>query len=201
METREERKARLAALRASASRKREAERAPSELYEDEVVGEDPQEEEGDEEGSLGEDAHTATGGEKRQVRLKFRNYQPRTAELKERRAERKEVQPLDVQVQPALESFRKRQAEREQASNLQNLAPSKANFDLKRDVAKRLKLLERRTQEAIIQMIKEKVQTEGDGDTAAGQGTSTTKPSSSSLADAVNESRLSDVVSVDDYDL
>ena len=65
METREERKARLAALRASASRKREAERAPSELYEDEVVGEDPQEEEGDEEGSLGEDAHTATGGEKR----------------------------------------------------------------------------------------------------------------------------------------
>ena len=93
----------------------------------------------------------------RQVRLKFRNYQPRTAELKEQRAKRKEVAPLDVQVEPALQEFRQKHSERVgregEGTDVHNLAPSKANFDLKRDVAKRLQRLERQTQEAIIEMI------------------------------------------------
>ena len=41
---------------------------------------------------------------------------------------------------------------------LLNLAPKKANWDLKRDVARKVARLEKRTQRAIIEMIREKVE-------------------------------------------
>lgn len=41
--------------------------------------------------------------------------------------------------------------------DLQNLAPRKPDWDLKRDVAKRLEVLERRTQRAIAEIIRERL--------------------------------------------
>ena len=43
-----------------------------------------------------------------------------------------------------------------------DVAPKKANWDLKQHITKRLEKLERRTQQAIVELIKEKVSQEGD---------------------------------------
>jgi coiled-coil domain-containing protein 12 len=42
-----------------------------------------------------------------------------------------------------------------------NIAAQKANWDLKRDVAKKMKKLERRTQRAIVELLREKMAQEG----------------------------------------
>lgn len=42
--------------------------------------------------------------------------------------------------------------------DIQNLAPRKPDWDLKRDVAKKLEILERRTQRAIAELIRERLQ-------------------------------------------
>lgn len=45
-----------------------------------------------------------------------------------------------------------------------DVAPKKANWDLKQHIAKKLEKLERRTQQAIVEMIKEKVAQDGDAE-------------------------------------
>jgi coiled-coil domain-containing protein 12 len=45
-----------------------------------------------------------------------------------------------------------------------DVAPKKANWDLKQHIAKKLEKLERRTQQAIVELIKEKVSQEGNAD-------------------------------------
>jgi coiled-coil domain-containing protein 12 len=45
-----------------------------------------------------------------------------------------------------------------------DVAPKKANWDLKQHIAKKLEKLERRTQQAIVELIKEKVAQEGDAE-------------------------------------
>ena len=44
-----------------------------------------------------------------------------------------------------------------------DVAPKKANWDLKRDIQKKMDKLERRTQAAIVELIKEKVAASGEG--------------------------------------
>lgn len=46
--------------------------------------------------------------------------------------------------------------------DIQNLAPRKPDWDLKRDVAKKLDILERRTQRAIAEIIRERLRTNQD---------------------------------------
>jgi len=103
-----------------------------------------------EEGGGGDDA----------PKIKFRNYQPKTEDLKEgvlpkvKLATEEEVaklaQPANIDLQL-------------------DVAPKKANWDLKRDIAKKLEKLERRTQQAIVELIKDKV-AEGGGEDAEAQG-------------------------------
>jgi coiled-coil domain-containing protein 12 len=45
-----------------------------------------------------------------------------------------------------------------------DVAPKKANWDLKQHIAKKLEKLERRTQQAIVELIKEKVSQDGDAE-------------------------------------
>ena len=53
----------------------------------------------------------------------------------------------------------------QQTSEVQlDVAPKKVNWDLKQHIAKKLAKLERRTQQAIIEIIKEKVSHEGDAE-------------------------------------
>ena len=47
--------------------------------------------------------------------------------------------------------------------DIQNLAPRKPDWDLKRDVSKKLDLLERRTQRAIAELIRERLQKNREG--------------------------------------
>mmetsp|Transcript_20183 Transcript_20183/g.60883 ORF Transcript_20183/g.60883 Transcript_20183/m.60883 type:complete len:129 (+) Transcript_20183:411-797(+) len=82
--------------------------------------------------------------------LKFRNYVPRNQKL-----EHEEVAPPVVKafepepVQP--EEYNPDDAE----ELLINVAPKKPNWDLRRDINKKLEKLERRTQRAMIQIMQE----------------------------------------------
>jgi len=114
--------------------------------------------------------------------LKFRNYQPKAEELKDGI-----IAPVKISVDKELEkmgavrcmscpfhvmyavrvvcssSFGKLQVQTTAEIQL-DVAPKKANWDLKQHIAKKLEKLERRTQQAIVELIKEKVSQEGNAD-------------------------------------
>ena len=52
-----------------------------------------------------------------------------------------------------------------------NIAPKKVDWDLKRDVEKRLKKLQRRTQRAIVELIRKRVEQEAREDEGGGEAT------------------------------
>lgn len=62
---------------------------------------------------------------------------------------------IDSEVQPQLEAMK--QPMHIEEIDLGNLAPRKPDWDLKRDVAKKLEKLERRTQRAIAELIRERL--------------------------------------------
>lgn len=64
-----------------------------------------------------------------------------------------------VQVEKAVEDQLKASSVKEIADELDitNLAPRKPDWDLKRDVAKKLEKLERRTQKSIAELIRERL--------------------------------------------
>ena len=86
--------------------------------------------------------------------LKFRNYVPGSEKLKAYILPHPTlpniVEEIDFKLQKAIEANRTR--------DVLNLAPRKANWDLKRDLSKRLEVLEGRTQRAIVQMVRQKFQ-------------------------------------------
>lgn len=81
-------------------------------------------------------------------KLKFRNYAPRDEKIEHEtvaQPEVKDFEPPKIEIeQPA-----------EEEELLVNVAPKKPNWDLRRDIAKKLEKLERRTQKAMIQIMKE----------------------------------------------
>ncbi|XP_072905327.1 coiled-coil domain-containing protein 12 [Hemitrygon akajei] len=87
--------------------------------------------------------------------LKLRNYVPEDKELKERLVPN--VKPVSVEdkVKDQLEAGKPEPVIEE--VDLVNLAPRKPDWDLKRDVAKKLEKLEKRTQRAIAELIREKL--------------------------------------------
>ncbi|XP_028399645.1 coiled-coil domain-containing protein 12-like [Dendronephthya gigantea] len=87
--------------------------------------------------------------------IKFRNYQPKDESLK--------VQKLPVTKPLSVEEEVKDHVEKAKSDvvnevDLANLAPRKPDWDLKRDVAKKLEKLERRTQRAILELIRSRLQ-------------------------------------------
>lgn len=104
----------------------------------------------------------------------FRNYTPvETPDLQavgeeeqEPVAKKTKTEEAPSALQQALE-----RAEKEKASSMQHAAavvvdaaPKKVNADLKRDIASKLDKLERRTQRAIIELLKERLQQEAEND-------------------------------------
>jgi coiled-coil domain-containing protein 12 len=87
--------------------------------------------------------------------LKFRNYTPSSSELKEKQLPK--VKPENVEEH--IPDHMKLTKDKEEASevNLTNLAPRKPDWDLKRDIAKKLSKLERRTQRAIVEITRERI--------------------------------------------
>uniref|UniRef100_A0A8C5MK89 Coiled-coil domain containing 12 n=1 Tax=Leptobrachium leishanense TaxID=445787 RepID=A0A8C5MK89_9ANUR len=96
-----------------------------------------------------------TGEEEEEETLKLRNYTPLDDDLKQRQVP--QAQPISVEekVKEQLEAAKPEPIIEE--VDLANLAPRKPDWDLKRDVAKKLEKLEKRTQRAIAELIRERL--------------------------------------------
>ena len=89
--------------------------------------------------------------------VRFRNYKPRDKMLKYFEMEAPKVEALITE-----EEIKKMGEPIATENGIMDIAPKKANWDLKRDVARKLERLEKRTQRAIVDLIRDKV--EGGGD-------------------------------------
>ncbi|KAM7450013.1 Coiled-coil domain-containing protein 12 [Porites harrisoni] len=88
--------------------------------------------------------------------IKFRNYMPKDDSLKEKKIPNTKPLSVDDEVQEHLEKAKAEKVIEE--VDLANLAPRKPDWDLKRDVAKKLEKLEKRTQKAIVELIRDRLQ-------------------------------------------
>ncbi|CBQ71313.1 conserved hypothetical protein [Sporisorium reilianum SRZ2] len=93
------------------------------------------------------------------IKRHFRNYDPITGQIRRFTSARdlpdtveKDVEGL--QQQTIAEDERRRNED----LDLNNIAPKRPNWDLKRDLEKRLKKLERRDKEAVIILIRQRIQ-------------------------------------------
>ncbi|XP_070691764.1 coiled-coil domain-containing protein 12 [Pempheris klunzingeri] len=93
--------------------------------------------------------------EQRHRELKLRNYTPEDEELKERQVPKAKPASVEDKVKDQLEAANPEPIIEE--VDLANLAPRKPDWDLKRDVAKKLEKLERRTQRAIAELIRDRL--------------------------------------------
>ncbi|XP_073407278.1 coiled-coil domain-containing protein 12 isoform X2 [Dendrobates tinctorius] len=89
------------------------------------------------------------------VELKLRNYTPMDENLKERQIAQAKPESVEEKVKEQLEAAKPEPIIEE--VDLTNLAPRKPDWDLKRDVAKKLEKLEKRTQRAIAELIRERL--------------------------------------------
>ncbi|KAJ0065989.1 hypothetical protein NL108_001208, partial [Boleophthalmus pectinirostris] len=89
--------------------------------------------------------------EEKHKEIKLRNYTPEDEELKDRQIPKAKPASVEDKVKDQLEAANPEPIIEE--VDLANLAPRKPDWDLKRDVAKKLEKLERRTQRAIAELI------------------------------------------------
>ena len=71
-------------------------------------------------------------------------------------------------IEEKVEANMKREIQSKKSGSM-NIAPTKANADLKRDIEKKLKKLARRTQRAIRELIKERLESENEDDTVGSE--------------------------------
>ncbi|XP_009979166.1 PREDICTED: coiled-coil domain-containing protein 12, partial [Tauraco erythrolophus] len=90
-----------------------------------------------------------------EAELKLRNYEPEDEELKKRKVPQAKPASVEDKVKDQLEAAKPEPIIEE--VDLANLAPRKPDWDLKRDVAKKLEKLEKRTQRAIAELIRERL--------------------------------------------
>ncbi|XP_046820715.1 coiled-coil domain-containing protein 12 [Vespa crabro] len=86
---------------------------------------------------------------------KFRSYKPQDESLKEKVLEDAKPGDVETEVQDQLNAAKTKVVIEE--LDISNLAPRKPDWDLKRDVSKKLEKLERRTQKAIAELIRERL--------------------------------------------
>lgn len=85
----------------------------------------------------------------------FRSYKPQDENLSEVVLEQGPTGEIEKEVESQLELLRTPNVIEE--IDIANLAPRKPDWDLKRDVAKKLEKLDRRTQKAIAELIRERL--------------------------------------------
>ncbi|KAK2575811.1 hypothetical protein KPH14_007194 [Odynerus spinipes] len=95
---------------------------------------------------------------------KFRSYKPQDESLKEKVLDDAKPGDVEAAVQDQLSAAKSKVVIEE--LDISNLAPRKPDWDLKRDVSKKLEKLERRTQKAIAELIRERLK-QGQHDLAA----------------------------------
>lgn len=92
------------------------------------------------------------------IKRHFRNYDPLTGQL--RRFTSHTTLPDTVEKDVATlqsDTVAEDEKRRKQDLDLTNIAPKRINWDLKRDLEKRLKKLERKDKEAVLRLIRERV--------------------------------------------
>ncbi|XP_068631314.1 coiled-coil domain-containing protein 12 [Battus philenor] len=86
---------------------------------------------------------------------KFRSYKPQDETLQDSKLDDAQPAVVDHEVKDLLEAGKEKVVL--QDLDISSLAPRKPDWDLKRDVAKKLEKLERRTQKAIAELIWERL--------------------------------------------
>ncbi|KAK3267957.1 hypothetical protein CYMTET_19724 [Cymbomonas tetramitiformis] len=84
--------------------------------------------------------------------LKFRNYLPKDDSLQEAKIEAAKPEEFE---EPNIEPSAGLDDAIDGEEAIMSVAPKKANWDLRRDVAKKLEKLERRTQRAMVELMQE----------------------------------------------
>lgn len=105
---------------------------------------------------------------------KFRSYKPQDETLQEAKLEDALPPAVEDEVKDLLEAGKEKVVL--QDLDISSLAPRKPDWDLKRDVSKKLEKLERRTQKAIAELIWERLK-QGKEDNLGAMITMTDKPS------------------------
>ena len=90
----------------------------------------------------------------------FRSYRPNDEGLNENALEQKSAGDIEKRVEDQLELAKTTITIED--IDISNLAPRKPDFDLKRDLNKKIEILERRTQKAIAELIRERLKSQED---------------------------------------
>jgi len=87
-------------------------------------------------------------------KLKFRNYRPKDADLRKRQLPRLIIPEVLEEIEEKLDKLLLDE------QNIGDLAPKKPTWDLKRDLSRKMKKLDKKTQEAIFKLIQQKISQE-----------------------------------------
>ena len=139
----------------------------------------------------GEDA---SAEESTGIRLSGRNYDPdeRAPKMGFTYAPNEGQETIEANAEAIVEVVKAQQAEEEVAENpidLFNLQPKKPNWDLKRDVEKKLERLKPRTKAAIAKLVRERINNEKAKSAAEGR-----EGTGDDAANSVVEGRLAELV-------
>ncbi|CDJ44745.1 hypothetical protein, conserved [Eimeria tenella] len=106
---------------------------------------------------MGSEAEAGDAGRPREAspEIRFRNYVPKDPKLRQFCLPRPSVEELEKQI--AKEAQEAVQAAKEE-DILSQVVPRRPNWDLKRDVERKITILSRRTDKAIVQLIREKIE-------------------------------------------
>jgi coiled-coil domain-containing protein 12 len=99
--------------------------------------------------------------------LTFRNYAPNDESIDQQKSKKPRVEEQELQeveppsaLQAALKEAKSEISTPSATKEIENMAPKKINWDLKRDIEKKLAKLERRTQKIIVELLKERLERE-----------------------------------------
>ena len=92
-------------------------------------------------------------------RPSFRSYKPADEDLQDLAIPEPQIEEITDKVKDELENENKGVVM--ESLDFTNLAPKKPDWDLKRDIAPKLEKLEKRTQKAIAELIRERLKEEG----------------------------------------
>merc|ERR1712187_511259 len=99
----------------------------------------------------------AADKEKEDREIRFRNYAPRTPELKDfclaKITSAQIEDEVDNEIQEAIAAAEDQEA-------VLAIAPRKPNWDLKRDVERKMQVLQARTDRAVVQLIRQRIKAE-----------------------------------------
>ncbi|CAF0979181.1 unnamed protein product [Brachionus calyciflorus] len=95
----------------------------------------------------------------------FRNYTPKDDDLKSNILPKPDLSEIRDEIKEQLDSAKPKPLI-EKEIDLATLAPQKIDWDLKRECEKKLKILERRTQKAIVEIIRDRLKASKNSDLA-----------------------------------